>query len=126
MANIQSAEPITLEAGGDLSAAQWTFVKLSSGQVVQCDSAGENAIGVLGNKPSAQGEAAEVYLLASGGVLKIQSDGTVTAGDEIQTSADGQALNAAASDYILGVAIDGTSTAGELVRFIPWSANIHA
>ena len=54
MAVMQSRDTRTFVAGEDLSSAQFKFVTLESdGQVDLADSAGENCIGVLMNKPTA-------------------------------------------------------------------------
>lgn len=102
MAVMQSRDTRTFEAGADLSAGQFKFVTLAAdGQVDITSSAGGNAIGVLLNKPSAAGRAATVCV--SGSVM-ITCGGTITAGDQIQSDASGDALLAATGDVVLGYA----------------------
>ena len=102
MAVMQSRDTRTFEAGADLSAGQFKFVTLAAdGQVDITSSAGGNAIGVLLNKPAAAGRAATVCV--SGSVM-ITCGGTITAGDQIQSDANGDALLAATSDVVLGYA----------------------
>lgn len=117
MAVMQSRDTRTFIAGEDLSSAQFKFVTLESdGQVDLADSAGENAIGVLLNQPTA-GKAATV---AVSGKVMVTSGGTIAAGAQIQTDASGDALTAAAGDVVLGyaleAAVDGQVFAIELIQ----------
>lgn len=82
----------TLTAGADLSALQYTFVKLnSSGAVIACSALGEATIGVLQNKPIS-GAVAEVMCV---GVSKVLSSAAITAGNLIMTAANGKGATAA-------------------------------
>lgn len=68
---------LSFPAAEDLSADQYRFVVLAStGKVRRPDSATENAIGILQNKP-APGEAAQVRLM---GVSKLEMNGAVGIG----------------------------------------------
>lgn len=113
MTVMQSRDTRTFEAGGDLSADQFKFVSLAAdGQVDVTASAGGNAIGVLLNNPSAAGYAATVVV--SGDVM-VKAGGTITAGDQIQSSATGEALLAATGDVVLGYARE-SAVDGQLMR----------
>ncbi len=83
---------ITLEAHGDLSAAQYCFVKVESGgQVVICSAATDEPIGVLQNNPNAQGKACEIVVV---GLTKVVvTDGS--AGTAFTTPSDGVATDSA-------------------------------
>jgi len=118
MAKDMKLEVHSLPAGADLSAAQFLFVKLnSSGQVVLAG-AGENAIGVLQNKPSAVGDAAEVALL-SGGRYKVRAGGALaTIGTKISSNASGQAAAAATGQHVLGVQLTTATAANQLVEVL--------
>lgn len=107
---------ISHPAGADLTAAQFKFVKISGGGVVLCG-AGENAVGVLLNKPNT-GEAAEVQI---GGIAKVQADAALaTTGTKVMSSADGQAAAAvgAGGNHVLGMTITTGANAGELVEVL--------
>lgn len=115
MAIEESLITISVPAGADLSAKQFTFVKVnSSGQAVAAATAGEYVLGILQNKPSAAGRIASVGIL---GVSKVVLDETVTPDDKIMTSADGQAAVGAAAaapgNFITGQALIG-GAAGEI------------
>ena len=113
MTTMQSRDNRTFEAGGDLSTAQFKFVSLAAdGQVDVTASAGGNAIGVLLNNPSAAGYAATVCV--SGDVM-VEAGGTITAGDQIQSSATGTALLAATGDVVLGYARED-AVVGQIMR----------
>lgn len=106
MSTSQATKSISRVAGADLSAKQNCFVKLdANGQVVACSVAGQRAIGILRNKP-ASGETAEVDLLAGGGIAKVRCGGNITAGAEIITANDGEAITTAVSSYACGIALE--------------------
>ncbi len=119
-----------LVAGADLSAAgnQYKFVKLSADRtVVLCAATTDVPIGVLQNTP-ASGDAATVGFL---GVSKVQGDADLTYGNQIGTSADGQAAAYTVADttkFIVGQVIFGNSAAGGYatcaINCIPHRANI--
>ena len=117
MAVMQSRDTRTFVAGEDLSSAQFKFVTLESdGQVDLADSAGENCIGVLMNKPTA-GKAATVAM--TGRVL-VEAGGTIANGASVAAAADGQAVTAATGNIVMGYAMeagaDGQTIAIELIQ----------
>lgn len=117
MAVMQSRDTRTMIAGEDLSAAQFKFVTLEAdGQIDLADSAGERALGVLLNKPTA-GAAATVAMT---GKVMVEAGASVTAGDQLQTDAAGDAITAAAGDVVMGYAledaVDGQIFAMELIQ----------
>ena len=117
MAVMQSRDTRTFVAGEDLSSAQFKFVTLESdGQIDLADAAGERALGVLLNKPTS-GKAATVAMT---GKVMVEAGAAVTAGAEIQTDANGDAIAAAAGDVVLGYAledaVDGQIFAMELIQ----------
>jgi hypothetical protein len=131
VATEQPGFSITREAAADLSAKQYTFVKVdSSGKAAAAGTAGEVVVGVLQNKPSASGQAATVVVT---GVSKVYAGGSIDEGDLIKTANDGQALAAVkgttntgdaggASDplvgsYVVGIALSAGGD-GELVSVL--------
>ena len=117
MAVMQSRDTRTLIAGEDLSSAQFKFVTLEAdSQVDLADAAGERALGVLLNQPTA-GKAATVAMT---GKVMVEAGAAVTAGDEIQTDANGDAITAATGDVVMGYAledaVDGQIFAIELIQ----------
>ncbi len=117
MAVMQSRDTRTFVAGEDLSSAQFKFVTLESdGQIDLADAAGERALGVLLNKPTS-GAAATVAMT---GKVMVEAGAAVTAGAEIQTDANGDAIAAATGDVVMGYAledaVDGQIFAMELIQ----------
>lgn len=122
MATQQLVESVSFVAENDLSAKQYHYVELSAtaGTVDVPDSAGDVPIGVLQNKPRAN-EAAEVTTLA-GAVVKVVSDGSVTAiaiGDTVGTNNVGKAVKKSASgDWYNGIALDASNADGKVIRVL--------
>ena len=107
---LEQYNTISVLAGEDLSAAQFRFVKLSSGAVVKAG-AGDPVLGVLLNKP-ASGEIASVQI---GGVATVAVDAAVTVDDKLMSSADGQATTKTGTNNSAGVAMATATTAGEVI-----------
>lgn len=111
------AVKVTLVAGADLSALQYTFVKLnSSGQAVAVSAATDVAIGVLQNKPTS-GQEAEVLIV---GGTKIVASASATLGTalNIGTTSAGKAVALAVTDttkYVFGVYLTAPGADGDIV-----------
>jgi len=107
---------LSLEASGDLSASQYKFVKLdTNGRVVVCTGVTDKPIGILQDKPGALGRACQVMV---SGVSKVQGDANLTKGDQVGTSADGQAAayvpGTDTTKYIVGEVLEDNSAAAGL------------
>ena len=121
---------LSFEAGADLSAKQYHFVKLNGANgrsVVACSGATDRPVGVLQNDPTS-GQMATVMVT---GITQLVADADLAAGDTIGTSADGQAaVYAAGTDttkYIVGWVRDPNTAAGGIITavincFIPGRA----
>lgn len=131
MATSEKLITVSRVAAADLSAKQYTFVKVNGdGQAAAAAAAGEPVFGVLQNDPGLGQEAT----IAVGGISKVKADGVINEGDLIKTSADGQAAVAvkatvntgdtgAASDpvvgsYVIGMAVSAAAAAGEVVSVL--------
>ena len=114
MANTDNMQTISLEAGQDLSSSQFYFVSIASDEQVDPTGDGAHADGVLQNDPDTAGHAAEV---AIGGVVKVSCGGTVTAGGAVSSDANGQAVDSASGDVILGTALEGGSS-GDVISML--------
>lgn len=109
-------------AGADLTAGQFKFVKWSSGAIVLA-AAGNDAIGVLLNKPNT-GEVCEIQI---GGIVKVQADvALATIGTKVMSSADGQAAVATSTNHVLGRTFSTASAAGEYVEVLLTAPSILA
>jgi hypothetical protein len=104
-----------LVAAADLSALQYTFVKLDANGLVAAASAqGEDCIGVLQNDPVA-GEECEIVCV---GVTKVSADSAIDEMDAITTAADGQADQAASADFVLGKALTAATAADDIITIV--------
>lgn len=113
MAFEEVLQNVTVEAAGDLSAAQYHFVKLDTNdQAVLCDAAGEQAYGVLQNTPEAAGRAGTV---ARDGITKVVAGEAIALGDEVATNASGRAVTALVGNTVLGIARTACNNDGEIV-----------
>jgi hypothetical protein len=102
---------ISLEASGDLSAAQHHMVEVdANGQLTVSNSAGESVFGVLQNDPNAQGRVGTVM---KDGVSKCVAGAAVVAGNLIQTNASGRGIPVASGDFVVGRALDAAANDGE-------------
>lgn len=112
----------TYEAGEDLSAAQYKFVKFDGTvgdtgcpRVIVCTGATDRPAGVLQDDPAAVGRAARVCVL---GETKVQADASIAVGNLIGTSADGQAdvkvPGTDTTEYIVGHVTIAAGAAGRI------------
>lgn len=104
MATENTVVAVPMPVAADYSSAgQYLFVDVnSSGQAVVIAAQGVNAIGVLQDNPAAAGR---VGRIAVGGMIKVMSGDTITAGNRITSGADGRAEVAATGDFVLGTAM---------------------
>lgn len=104
---------LTSQAG-----CQYRFVKISADNtVVLCAATTDIPIGVLQAPVSATGDPVDVVVV---GETLLQADASMTAGQPISTSGDGQGQTAVAAQYVVGVAVNvaGATTAGTLITAI--------
>ncbi|MBP7548667.1 MAG: hypothetical protein KA761_00155 [Gemmatimonadaceae bacterium] len=103
---------ISVDAAGDLSAADYHPVKLdASGKAVACSAVADIAVGIVQNKP-AVGQAATV---AVAGVSKARAVGTIGAGALVAPAASGLGVQAAVStNRVMGIALVG-GVAGDII-----------
>jgi len=108
----------TLVAGADLSAKQFTFVKLnSSGQAIAAAAATDVPVGVLQNAPTS-GQEAEVLIV---GGTKIVAGAAITLPNNIGTGATGKAVALATTDttkYVVGQLITASAADGDIVTAV--------
>ena len=106
----------SFQAGGDLSAKQYYFVKLnSSGQVVIIAATTDKPIGILQNAPASGGTAEVMFY----GISKVSADADLAIGDQVGASSDGQAAAYApgtdTTKYIVGEVLTANTAAAGLV-----------
>jgi hypothetical protein len=109
---------ITRKAGADLSGSQYLFVKEdANGNIIVCSAAGEDALGVLQNKPKAGAPA----VVRVEGVSKVVCSAALATNISIATDATGKAKLAAplvqatgAGSFAMGRLLDAASGAGSI------------
>lgn len=103
-----------LIAGADLSAKQYHALRVTAAFTVDAtNSAGMACVGVLQNKPSASGQAAEVM---QSGITKAVAGAAVSAGAEVMAGADGRIITAAtAGSNVIGIALEAAANANEVI-----------
>lgn len=87
-------------AAADLSAKQYYAVKVTASDTINLSGAGENAIGILQNKPTS-GQTATVMVM--GESMAIYGD-TVTAGANLMVNASGKLVPATGTNAVIAVA----------------------
>jgi len=115
---------VTLVAGADLSALQYTFVKLnSSGEAVAAAAATDIPIGVLQNAPTS-GQEAEVLIV---GGTKIVAGAAISEGALVGTSSTGKAVALVAgtdtTKYVVGTLLTESGASGDIVTAVVNCAN---
>jgi len=106
MAEYTQSGRLTRKAAADLSALQYTCVKLdTNGNVVAATAATDKIIGILQNAPTAN-QFADVLLRNSAGTSKAKLGGTVAAGDYLTSNGSGALVTTVtAGNEIVGRAI---------------------
>jgi hypothetical protein len=105
----------SLEAGADLSAKQYFFMAIASDRQVDPAGAGLATVGVLQNKPSAAGQAAELQTLL---ISKVVAGEAIAIGASVASDAAGKARTAIAGDVIQGIAMTVAAADGEVLSVL--------
>lgn len=111
----ENAHVVSVNANTDLSTYQHRFVKLTNAsgeaRLVVCGD-GEDAFGVLTDKPNAAGIPGRV---AVGGIVKVQAGGAFNAGVRVSSGANGKVNAVGTGDKVLGWAMKTSSGDGHIV-----------
>ena len=110
MAVTQSRDNRTIIAGADLSTSQFIFVKLNATAAAVVVGAGEAAFGLL-EVGAATGKACTV---TKTGKVMVECSAAVTVGADVASAAGGKAIDAVATDVILGTAYE-TGVTGQII-----------
>lgn len=111
---------LSFQASADLSAHQYKFVKLdANGQIAVCSAVTDIPIGILQDKPAAQGRAGCVML---NGRSKIVAGANLAKADRVGTDTSGRAVAYIAgtdtTKYIVGTVMNDNSVANGLADII--------
>lgn len=111
-------QDITLAASGNLSSNQFYFVTLNSSKQIAVAGANVECIGVLQDKPNAQGVGGQVRVF---GVTKVQCNGSFNPGDKVASDASGKAVKYTSASVSAGTP---EPLAGSLVQGIALDAGV--
>lgn len=104
---INTGLDITVDAGADLSAAQFHIVELDG------TLAGAGALGFpLQNKPDTIGQAA---VLRKGGTSKVVAGAAFVKGAKLAANGTGRAITAGGGDNVVGIAGEAAGADGNIV-----------
>lgn len=99
-ATAQRSNPLSIPAGADLSATPNRFVTMTSGKLALA-SAGGAVIGVLTNKPAADGRPGAVE---DSGLQLVEAGGDVAVDDYVKSDSVGRCVTASGADVANGLA----------------------
>lgn len=105
---------VSMEAGADLSAAQYRILHVEDdGQVNINSSTATVCLGILLNKPGAEGRAAQVAI--EGSIVKCEAGAAINERDAICAVAGGRgSAQTTAAAKIVGFAVTAAAGSGEL------------
>lgn len=109
--NVRNTVP-GVDAAADLSTKQFFIVKMTATGVNLAGN-GEQALGVLQNKPDALGKAATVASVGS--TSKVVAAVALAVGADVSSDAAGKAAASASGEYILGKALTASAADGDLI-----------
>lgn len=96
---------ISLIASADLSAKQYYACKIDSNGQIALAGAGENAIGIIQNKPTS----GSIVTVGTLGLSKAVYGGTVTAGQNLMSDSAGKLVTASGTNAVIAIALQGGS-----------------
>lgn len=107
---------VTLPAAADLSSSQFCAVNVNSSAQAALAGAGDDAVGVLQNKPAAASRAADVMIGA--GVTKVKAGAATTNGGAGTPDSSGRMVDATSGDYICGEFLEAATAPNQFVAFL--------
>ena len=130
MGTNQTMRTITLKASADLSSDQFKLVKWATGaKVALVADPADIPLGVLQNKPAADGDRAIIALL-DGAVLKMKAGAAITAGVQVTVhdTADGKIDDAGigAGDHSVGIALEAATATDDVIEVATHLMESHA
>jgi len=112
---VDTQSKLSIAAGADLSAKQYTFVKISGTGVISVAAATDVPIGILQNAPTS-GKTADV---AVSGISKLKASAAISAGALVGVTSTGLAVAVVAgtdlTKYVLGQAITAAGAANDII-----------
>lgn len=95
--------------------AQYHFVKLNAEyKVEECDTAGEDVFGICIDYGVTDETRCDIFV--GPGFCKIQAGAATTVNTNLQTDADGEAIDASTGDVYVGMGMQAAGAADELIE----------
>lgn len=119
MAGYTQSERRSFKAAADLTALQFTAVKLdSNGNIVAAVAATDQVIGFTENAPKLN-DTGDVYLRNGSGTCKAKAGATFAPGVKLMIDASGRVITAATTgNEIVGISIEA-GVVGQIVEIMP-------
>ena len=115
--SVEAVRYITLEVALTEVITADRFVKIGASGVENCDTAGEDAIGIAQDaSTNKSSRAITVIDIQGGGVAEVAAGAAVAVGASVQTNASGQAITATGSGHVLGTAKSAATAAGDIIQ----------
>lgn len=109
------------ETTTDLSALQYTFVKMSGSNVAAIAAVTDKVIGVLQNKPNGAAPSGANPIAATvmiSGVTKVVASKAIAAGVPVYLAANGQVTDTIASNVALGISEEAAAGANSIFAIL--------
>lgn len=111
--SINNSATVVAQAGGEVK--EFLAAKFDTGKVKACNTAGENALGLVipGQEGIKAGDDVTVQIKDIG---LWKTGAGVSAGAELTTDADGKAIAATSGDFILAVALEAAAAKDAVIQ----------
>ncbi len=119
MAMDQGVKLRTLPVDADLSTFQYCCIKELAGEATLADTQGEPGLGILYNKPDADGRAGSIALLNGSGVLKVKLGATLSQDDPVSPEVTTARMGAAATGDVIWGWLNEGGVDGDIVAMRP-------
>jgi len=110
----EAQKVVSFKAAADLSAAQYHAVRLTAADTVNVGTLAGKCVGILQGIPAAAGRGAEVCV---SGVTIAMAGGTISANDNVESTATGTLQTQSGDGYRVGIALEA-ATAGSLFSML--------
>ena len=116
MSTMEALQTISLDAAADLSAKQYTLVKVSGDNGIAANVLATTlSIGILQNEPPSGSPGT----VAIAGISKAIAGAAVAAGAQVMSDTTGRVITATGSGaYVVGVALEACNNANEVIRVL--------
>lgn len=101
----------SFSAGGTIVANRFLKISGADNTVVQSAASTDDSIGVA----AAAASSGDAVAVKHTGIVKVEAGAAVTRGAQVMSDSSGRAVNATATNKVVGVALEASSGAGEII-----------